>query len=56
MKRILLALALAASPILAEESKPIATQVGDAMRPAAEAYGNTMTRLVHEFSLAPKVC
>jgi len=49
MKRILLALALVASPILAEESKPIATQVGDAMRPAAEAYGNTMTRLVHEF-------
>ena len=28
MKRILLALALVASPILAEESKPIATQVG----------------------------
>lgn len=49
MKRILLVLALVASPILAEESKPIATQVGDAMRPAAEAYGNTMTRLVHEF-------
>lgn len=49
MKRILLALAVASSPALADESKPIATQVGDAMRPAAEAYGSTMTRLVHEF-------
>lgn len=38
MKRILLALALVASPILAEESKPIATQVGEAMQPATEAY------------------
>ncbi|MBX7270555.1 hypothetical protein [Stutzerimonas chloritidismutans] len=36
MKRILLALALVASPILAEESKPFATQVGDAMRLVAE--------------------
>jgi hypothetical protein len=49
MKRILLALALVSSFVLAEESKPIATQVGDAMRPAAEAYSSTMTRLVHEF-------
>lgn len=49
MKRILVALALGSSPALADESKPIATQVGDAMRPAAEAYGSTMTRLVHEF-------
>lgn len=49
MRRILLALALASSPTLAEDSKPIATHVGDAMRPAAEAYGITMTRLVHEF-------
>ncbi|MEK0362181.1 hypothetical protein [Pseudomonas sp. CBC3] len=49
MKRILLALALVSNPALAEESKPIATQVGDAMRPTAEAYGNTMTRLVNEF-------
>ncbi len=55
MKRILLALALVTSPALAEESKPIATQVGDAMRPAAEAYSNTMTRLVNEYFLAPKV-
>lgn len=47
MKRILLA--LGSSPVLAEESKPIATQLDDAMRPAAEAYGNTMTRFVHEF-------
>tara|TARA_Y100000815_G_scaffold179957_1_gene163956 strand:+ start:664 stop:993 length:330 start_codon:yes stop_codon:yes gene_type:complete len=54
MKRTLLALALASSPALADESKPIATQVGDAMRPAAEAYGNTMTRLVHEFFAGSK--
>lgn len=50
----ILALALIASPILAEESKPIATQVGDAMRPAAEAYGNTMTRLINEFFAGSK--
>lgn len=49
MKRMLLALALAASPALAEESKPIATQVGEAMRPAAEAYGKAMNRLVNEY-------
>lgn len=54
MKRILLALALVASPILAEESKPIATQVGEAMQPAAEAYGTTMTRLVNEFFAGSK--
>ena len=54
MKRILLALALVTSPILAEESKPIATQVSNAMGPAAKAYGNTMTRLVNESSRAPK--
>ncbi|MDT3710913.1 MAG: hypothetical protein ROZ65_12405 [Pseudomonadaceae bacterium] len=54
MKRILLALALVASPALAEESKPIATQVGEAMRPAAEAYGNTMTRLVNEYFAGSK--
>ncbi|WOC79005.1 hypothetical protein RTE98_00305 [Stutzerimonas frequens] len=54
MKRILLALALVASPILAEEPKPIATQVGDAMRPAAEAYSNTMTRLVNEYFAGSK--
>ncbi len=54
MKRILLALTLIASPALAEESKPIATQVGEAMQPAAEAYGNTMTRLVNEFFAGSK--
>jgi len=54
MKRILLALALVASPPLAEESKPIATQVGDAMRPATEAYSNTMTRLVNEYFAGSK--
>lgn len=43
MKRMLLALALAAAPTLAEESKPVATQIGEAVRPAAEAYGKTMT-------------
>ena len=54
MKRILLTLALATSPALAEESKPIATQVGDAMRPAAEAYGRGMQQLVNEFFAGSK--
>jgi hypothetical protein len=49
MKRTFLALALASSPVLAEESKPVATQVGDALRPAAEAYGKTVNTLVNEF-------
>lgn len=49
MKRMLLVLALASSPALAEESKPVATQVGDALRPAAEAYGKTVNQLVNEF-------
>lgn len=49
MKRMLLALAIAATPAIAEEPKPIATQVGDAMRPAAEAYGKGMQKLVNEF-------
>lgn len=49
MKRILLLLALAAYPAIAEESKPIATEVGDAIRPAAEAYGKGIPRLVNEF-------
>lgn len=49
MKRMLLVLALAAGPALAEESKPIATQIGEAVRPAAEAYGKTMNRLVNEY-------
>jgi hypothetical protein len=54
MKRILLALAIASSPTLAEESKPVATQVGDAMRPAAEAYGKTVNKLVNEFFAGSK--
>ena len=54
MKRILLALALVSSPALAEESKPIATQVGDAMRPAAEAYEKGMQELVNEFFAGSK--
>lgn len=54
MKRILLALVLIASPALAEESKPIATQVGEAMRPAAEAYGKGMQQLVNEFFAGSK--
>ncbi len=54
MKRILLALVLIASPILAEESKPIATQVGDAMRPAAEAYGKAVSRWTDEFFAGSK--
>jgi hypothetical protein len=54
MKRILLVLALPVGPAIAEESKPIATQVGDAVRPAAEAYGNGMQRLVNEFFAGSK--
>ncbi|MCQ4243385.1 hypothetical protein [Stutzerimonas stutzeri] len=54
MKRILLALALVSTSALAEESKPIGTQVGDAMRPAAEAYSNTMTRLINELFTGSK--
>ena len=54
MKRMLLALALAASPALAEESKPIATQVGDAIRAAAEAYGKGMQKLVNELFAGSK--
>jgi hypothetical protein len=54
MQRILLALALASSTALAEESKPVATQVGDAMRPAAEAYGKTVNKLVNEFFAGSK--
>lgn len=49
MKQIFLALAMATSPAVAEESKPLATQAGDAIRPAAEAYSNGMQRLIHEF-------
>lgn len=54
MKRMLLVLALAASPALAEESKPVATQVGDALRPAAEAYGKGMQKLVNELFAGSK--
>lgn len=51
---MLLALALATSPALAEESKPAATQVGDAIRPAAEAYGKGMQKLVNELFAGSK--
>ncbi|PAU53189.1 hypothetical protein BZL41_23785 [Pseudomonas sp. PIC25] len=54
MKRMLLALALATSSALAEESKPVATQVGDALRPAAEAYGKGMQKLVNELFAGSK--
>lgn len=54
MKRISLVLAMAAAPALADESKPIATQVGDAVRPAAEAYGKGMQQLVNEFFAGSK--
>jgi hypothetical protein len=54
MKRIFLVLALASSATLAEELKPVATQVGDAMRPAAEAYGNKVNKLVNEFFAGSK--
>lgn len=54
MKRILLALTLAGPPAFAEESKPITTQVGDAVRPAAEAYGKGMQQLVNELFAGSK--
>lgn len=54
MKRMLLAMAMASNPALAQESKPVATQVGDALRPAAEAYGKTVDRLVNELFAGSK--
>ena len=51
---MLLALALATSPAFAEESKPVATQVGDALRPAAEAYDKGMQKLVNELFAGSK--
>lgn len=54
MKIILLAIALTSSTALAEESKPIATQVGDALRPAADAYGKTVDKLVNELFAGSK--
>lgn len=54
MKRILLILALVASPALADQSEPIATQVGDAIRPAAKAYGDGVERLVNEMFVNSK--
>ncbi|RIA18851.1 hypothetical protein DFO61_5013 [Ectopseudomonas oleovorans] len=56
MKRMLLvqALAISSTLALAEESKPVATQVGDALRPAAEAYGKGMQKLVNELFAGSK--
>lgn len=54
MKRMLIAIALTSSPALAEESKPIATQAGDAIRPAAEAYGKTVDKLANELFAGSK--
>lgn len=50
MRRTLLLLAVMNSGLaIAEESKPIATQVGEAVRPAAEAYSRTVNRLFNEY-------
>jgi hypothetical protein len=49
MKKALLTFALVTGPALAEESKPVATQVGEAVAPVAEGVGNTMTRIITEF-------
>jgi hypothetical protein len=54
MKRTLLVIGLAASTVFAEEPKPIATQVGDAIRPAAEAYGKGVQKLVNELFAGSK--
>lgn len=48
MKRMLAVLTLAAALALAEESKPVAILVGDALRPATGAYSKTMNRLFTE--------
>lgn len=49
MKKALLTFALVTSPALAEESKPVATQVGEAVAPVAEGIGSTMSRVITEF-------
>jgi hypothetical protein len=54
MKRTLLVIGLTANPVYAEEPKPIATQVGDAIRPAAEAYGKGVQKLVNELFAGSK--
>ncbi len=62
MTRMQLVLALASSPAAAaaaaaaaaEESKPVTTQVGNALRPAAEAYGKTVDKLVSKFFAGSK--
>lgn len=54
MKWILLTLALATAHAVAGDSKPIATQVGDTIRPAAEAYGKGMQQLVNELFAGSK--
>jgi len=46
MTRILLALALVASPIVPKESKPIAAQVSEARRPAAATHGKIVYRFI----------
>ncbi len=54
MKRMLLTLAIASTPALAEQSKPIATQIGEAVEPAAEAYGRAVNRVVNEYFAGTK--
>ncbi|MDC7827548.1 hypothetical protein PQS90_20570 [Pseudomonas sp. BLCC-B13] len=54
MKWIFLALAIAACPALAEESKPLATEVGEAVTPAAEEFSKTMNRVVNQYFAGTK--
>lgn len=54
MKWIFIALLVVTHAALAEESKPVATKVGDALRPAAEEYGKKVNSLVNEFFVNSK--
>ncbi|UCJ18600.1 hypothetical protein K5Q02_09645 [Pseudomonas sp. MM211] len=51
MKKLLLALAIFSAPDIAEQSKPVAAQAEDTMRPTAEAIGKGTNELVYDFLL-----
>lgn len=54
MKGMILTLAIASTAAFADDSKPIATQIGETVEPAAEAYGNTVSRIVNEYFAGTK--
>jgi hypothetical protein len=49
MKQALIALLILATPALAEEEKPVATQAAEAITPYAEAFSKSVSRTVTEF-------